>query len=256
MKYLLASVQRSLLLQYASSNVLLTFDYDGTLAPIVADREGATMREKTRRLLAQVSRLYPCAVITGRALADIAGFLEGIPLQRVIGNHGLEPHQRMGHFKRLASRVRRQIEVHLARVPGVELEDKVYSLAIHYRRSRHRAAARDEVMRIIARVGVPVRTIAGKLVINILPKDAPDKGVALRTLRAELSADAAIYVGDDDTDEDVFTNDQPDRVLGVRVGRASNSAAQFYIRNQLEVDDLLRLLANARRHARVLGHGS
>ena len=60
-----------LLEMFASSNVLLAFDYDGTLAPLVNAPARATMRASTRRLLVHASKLYPCVVITGRAQADV-----------------------------------------------------------------------------------------------------------------------------------------------------------------------------------------
>ena len=52
MKHLLAPAQRELLAQLSWSNVLLGFDYDGTLAPLVSDPERAELRPATRKLLA------------------------------------------------------------------------------------------------------------------------------------------------------------------------------------------------------------
>ena len=69
MKHILAAPQRELLAQLAWSNVLLGFDYDGTLAPIVADPARAELRADTRRLLTRLAELYPCVVVSGRAVA-------------------------------------------------------------------------------------------------------------------------------------------------------------------------------------------
>ena len=79
------------LTSFASSNVLVAFDFDGTLAPIVPKPSRARMRARTRRLLDAVARRYPCVVISGRALNDIEERVEGIPLWHVAGNHGMEP---------------------------------------------------------------------------------------------------------------------------------------------------------------------
>ena len=59
MKHILARGNRSLLAQFAWSNVLLGFDFDGTLAPIVSDPAKAQLRAKTRALLGKVCGLYP-----------------------------------------------------------------------------------------------------------------------------------------------------------------------------------------------------
>ncbi|HKU43339.1 MAG TPA: trehalose-phosphatase, partial [Polyangiales bacterium] len=71
MKHVLSRENREVLAQLARTRVLLAFDYDGTLAPIVAQRDRAHMRARTRRLLARVCALYPCAVISGRSRLDV-----------------------------------------------------------------------------------------------------------------------------------------------------------------------------------------
>ena len=84
-----------------------------------------------------------------------------------------------------------------------------------------------------------MRIVPGKLVVNLVPAAAPDKGDALVQLRARYRADTAFYVGDDGTDEDVFALDQPGRLLCVRVGRSRASAAGYYLKHQREIDALL-----------------
>ncbi len=70
-----------------------------------------------------------------------------------------------------------------------------------------------------------------------------------------FGCDTALYVGDDDTDEDVFALDQPGRLLTIRVGRKLDSLAGYFLRNQAEIDVLLRVLhrlgAKRRTTARV-----
>jgi trehalose 6-phosphate phosphatase len=153
----------------------------------------------------------------------------------------------MERLTRRSTQIRAELEPLLAHIQGVELEDKQYSLAIHYRRARQRRKAREAVMRAVTGLTSPVRVIGGKLVFNILPKSAANKGIALLTLRKRHTADTAIYFGDDETDEDVFQLDQPGRLLSVRVGRSIKSAASFYIHNQAEIDDVLAYLVHARR---------
>src|SRR5437763_15777992 len=56
--------------KFSKSRVLLAFDFDGTLAPIVINPAEARMRPETKELLTRVSELYPCVVISGRAGPD------------------------------------------------------------------------------------------------------------------------------------------------------------------------------------------
>ena len=225
---------------FAWSNVLLAFDYDGTLAPLVTAPHRATMRVSTRRLLRRVSTLYPCVVISGRAQGDALGRLRGIEVCRVVGNHGAEPSREAEALRR---RVRQWLPVltRLSRRQGVIVEDKGLSVAVHYRQARERAAARQAILKV-AQSLTDVRIIGGKLVVNLLVPDAPHKGLALERERAHFACDTVIYVGDDETDEDVFQLDRPGRLLSIRVGQKRSSAAPYYIRNQAEIDRLLETL--------------
>ena len=83
--------------------------------------------------------------------------------------------------------------------------------------------------------------------INLLPRGAPHKGIALERERERLGCDTAIYVGDDETDEDVFALGQPGRLLTIRVGASPSSAASYYLRGQADVDGLMRFLLLARQ---------
>jgi trehalose 6-phosphate phosphatase len=253
MRDILARANREVLEQFACSRTLLGFDFDGTLAPIVTDPDRAAMRPSTRRLLRQVAQAYPCVVISGRSRADVQRRVRGVKVAEVIGNHGLEPwHARA----RARPEVRRWIPLlkeQLDRVQGVTIEDKGLSLAVHYRRSREKKSARASILAAAARLS-EVRLMGGKQVLNVLPAGAPHKGLALERARARLRCDTAIYLGDDETDEDVFALDQPGQLLTVRVGRKRSSSAAYYIRTQAEIDGLLRSLL-ACRPGRVAERG-
>jgi trehalose 6-phosphate phosphatase len=241
MRHILARANRDVLRQFACSRVLLAFDYDGTLAPIVPSPERAAMRPETRALLRALSRRVPCVVITGRARDDAVRRMRGIGTVEVIGNHGIEPWQVSPRGLHVVRRWRGVLERQLAPFDGVTVEDKLYSLALHYRRSRQKKQARAAILRAAAAIG-DVRLVRGKQVINLVPTGAPHKGVALERARARFACDTAIYVGDDDTDEDVFALDQPGRLLTIRVGQKRKSLASYFLRNQAEVDRLLEAL--------------
>jgi trehalose 6-phosphate phosphatase len=247
-KHILARNNRSTLEQFAWSKSLVGLDFDGTLAPIMLDPQSVTLKDSTRHLVAAVAALYPTAVISGRARKDVAARLRGLPLYEIIGNHGLEPalgHNRASNDRSRVAHWLRRLHGDLDDHPGIEIEDKGLSLAVHYRRSRAKRRAQVAIAASVAQLG-PLRVLGGKQVVNLLPKGAPDKGQALLAVVKRAGCDKAIYVGDDDTDEDVFALDDPGQLLTIRVGRNFQSQASYYLRHRGEVEILLRTLRDVR----------
>jgi trehalose 6-phosphate phosphatase len=242
---LLSPVASAVIEQLARARALLAFDFDGTLAPIVEDRTQAEMRCETRALLRAAALLYPCAVVSGRTRADVAARVRDVPLVAVVGCHGAEPG--FGPLDRsLARRVaswRAALERSLRGYEGIEIEDKRFSLALHHRRARSwRDAERDARSAASALDGAVV--FGGIAAVNVVPEDAPTKGDAIRELCARLGTRAAMYVGDDRTDEEAFRSDAVG--VAVRVGPAAETAAAYAIPEQRDLDDLLRALIDAR----------
>jgi len=238
MKSLLAPQNRPALRRLARGRVLLAFDFDGTLAPIVADPARAHLRPSTRRLLIEVARKYPCVVISGRNRADVASRLTGIPLRRVLGNHGIEPSPALPAARRAVRRWLACLKPRLERVPGIVFDDKGATLAIHYRKSRNRPAALAAILGATDNLS-EARVLQGLLVVDLLPKGAPTKAMALQSELRRLRCESALYLGDDKTDEDVFALSKPLPLLAVRVGRNPRSLAPYFLRNQGDVDALL-----------------
>jgi trehalose 6-phosphate phosphatase len=168
----------------------------------------------------------------------------------VVGNHGVEPWETSRELADEVQRWRPLLEQRLSGLPGVTIEDKSFSVSVHYRRARNKEDARARILEAAAALG-DVRVIGGLQVVNILPPGAPHKGTALLRERERLGCDSAIYVGDDDTDEDVFTLEDPCRLLGIRVGPSRDSAAKYSIASQADVDELLRVLVELRREKRT-----
>ena len=250
MKYLLSPPSTDVLYGLTRTRALLAFDYDGTLAPIVASRDDAQMRPETAALFGRVCELFPCAVISGRSQADVAARLRGAPVKYVVGNHGAEPSGGLERFAADVARAREWLREALAEQEGIEIEDKSYSLAVHYRRADDPVAAAAAIAAAVSKLPASMRVVDGKRVVNVVAERAPNKGDALLDLRALEHADTVLYVGDDVTDEDVFELNQPGRVIGVRVGESQSSAAQYFLRDQLEMDELLRtLVLHAEAHA-------
>jgi trehalose 6-phosphate phosphatase len=241
MKSLLAPQNRPVLRRMTRGRVLLAFDFDGTLAPIVAEPARAHLRPRTRSLLADVARKYPCVVISGRNRADVVRRVAGIPLHQVLGNHGIEPSPALPAARRAVRRWLACLEPRLEGVAGIVFDNKGATLAIHYRKSRNRPAALKAILAATADLS-EARVLKGLLVVDLLPKGAPNKASALQFEMRRLHCRSALYLGDDQTDEDVFALSQRLPLLAVRVGRRPRSLAPYYLAGQADVDALLMKL--------------
>lgn len=249
MKAVLSREGEAMISRLAAERGLLAFDFDGTLAPIVEDRALASMRPVTRGLLRVAALLYPCAVISGRERTDVAQRVASVPLLEVIGNHGADT-MSMRLDPKIRVRVKSWVgalEDSLGDIPGIDIERKSCSVAIHYRSA---SVGPVGVARIttLATTLPGSRVFGGDAVINVVPAEAPSKGDAIEDLARRQSARAVMFVGDDVTDEDAFRS--PVVTYPIRVGRARRSAATWYIDDQLQIDAVLRLLVKARaRHS-------
>lgn len=247
MKSIFSDEGRIDLARFARSNVYLAFDYDGTLAPIVAHPDQAHLPKTTRSLLEQLSRMYPCAVISGRARLDALERLGNIQSWAATGNHGAEV---LGGTEPYEEKVRAWgplIRAALAGQAGVMVEDKRFSISIHYRNAIDQRSAVAAIDRTVRELG-GARILGGKMVVNVIPADAPHKGIALDCMRRWAACDTAIYVGDDVTDEDVFKL-PPEEVLSIRIGSSTATRAGYFVESQREIDRLLTMLLQAREQA-------
>lgn len=238
--------------QIARSPLLLVAtDFDGTIAPIVAEPSAAEADREALVALRTLAALpqTQVAVISGRALSDLAGRTRDLDDAHLIGSHGsefeagfaqpLSPAARALH-DRLAAHLRALAE----RCPGCTLEEKPASLAFHYRNadpSTSSLAIESILNGPASWTGVHVRH--GKMVIE-LSVVATDKGAALRRIRQRAGASAVVYFGDDVTDEDVFVAlGGPD--VGIKVGTGQSGAA-FRVADSVEVARILAHLAERR----------
>lgn len=246
--YLYSERGRQRLREVIRPGMLCAFDFDGTLAPIAHDPAAVTMVPSLRALLTQLAARTPVAVITGRAAADCAPRL-GFDPTYLLGNHGIEglPAETGACTAQLlqAAGWRAALQTLLADAPqvlqGAWLEDKEYSLSLHYRACSLREAAREALLEMAAAVAPEARIIEGKCVVSLLPPGAGDKGAALNYLRSHHANPATLYVGDDANDEDAFRLAAAD-VLTIRVGRDDTSAAECYIVDPDELPALVREL--------------
>lgn len=235
--------------------IVIGLDYDGTLTPITDRPDQARLAEATRTLLRRLAERFPTAVISGRSLADVRD-LVGVESLYYSGNHGYEL-QRPGRAPELhpsadgfladLTGVAEQLAQPLAALPGAWLEDKRYTLTVHYRGLAQQDVPRlaAELERVLAgRDGLALHD--GKKVFEIRPRLDWDKGKAigwlLQALHLPPAATAVLYVGDDVTDEAAFAA-VSEHGVGIRVGQNDTpSAARYALSDSEQVRELLERL--------------
>ena len=188
--------------------VLVAFDFDGVLAPIVDVPSDARPLPRTARALAELAGRdgVRVALVSGRALADlraVAGPPDDVAL---VASHGAEvagapgPDVPQDALDAVVARLEAVVHDH----PGTALEHKPASAVLHTRQAERdvarsaAAAAEDAVAGIEA-----ARVLHGKEVVEVSVVDA-DKGTALLALADALRVHAVLYAGDDTTDEHAF----------------------------------------------------
>jgi trehalose-phosphatase len=195
------------------------------------------------------------AVISGRALRDLAT-LSRLPAEvHLVGSHGSEfdigfVHALDAAARALHRRLSGALEELVEGVTGVGLEIKPASIAVHVRRADPAEGERVlAAVRSGPAVWPGVSVTEGKAVIE-LAVIATDKGQALDVLRHEAGASAAVFVGDDVTDERAFARlAGPD--VGIKVG-GGDSAAGFRVAEPADVATVLAFLV-AERQAWLAG---
>ncbi|WP_042398423.1 trehalose-phosphatase [Streptacidiphilus carbonis] len=191
------------------ARAVLAFDFDGTLAPIVADPEQARAHPGVVPALARLApRLAAVVVVTGRPAAtavEYGGFagVPGLEHLTVLGQYGLQRWD--AATGRLTTPdplpgialLREELPALLGE-DGVWLEDKGHALAVHTRRTADpdaALAALDAPLRAAAaRHGLAVEP--GRMVLELRPPGM-DKGVALTAFLREQDAASVLFAGDD-----------------------------------------------------------
>lgn len=239
-----------LLDRLAARDVLLAFDFDGTLAPIVREPHRARLGASTRTLLRALAARRRVAIVSGRARADVASRVRGVGAFAIVGNHGLELDA--GPSWTWPVEVVGAVRGAVRALEGVVVEDKGATLTVHYRRApdpgRAGVRVRAALARVLADVAPNARLVGGHAVENVLPAGAHDKGTAVAALMCRVGARRALFVGDDRTDDAVFALPRAAGVVGVSIGRRRGCRAALVLDTQREIDRLLGALL-ARVHA-------
>ncbi len=240
------------------SRILVASDFDGTLSPLVDHPADAVLTPEAPAVLARLAAMRPqvrLAFLSGRSLVDLSDRLGPVVDHAILGgNHGLE--LRGAHLDwvhRSAFTARPQLEglierlaPDIAGLAGVTLEDKGASLTLHYRRMD--MAEFPKLRAIIDDLALPeqLRMHEGKKVFEFRPQVEWNKGFAMRRIlkRIGLEVDAVVFLGDDDTDEDVFRELAPTAIT-VHVGSNTvPSAARLNAHDPADAIRFLDALAN------------
>ncbi len=234
-----------------ASRVIIFLDYDGTLSPVASTPELALLPPRDKQVLQELAHHdnFEVAIISGRSLAEIKALI-GLEGLAYAGNHGLEIECRKEGFvhpiatkaSSLLKELYSQLVERLAGINGIILEDKQFSLSVHYRlvaksQVKKVKALFREVVEASKKQG-KVRVTEGKKVIEVRPPVDWDKGKAIEWLLSHYQAENSlvIFTGDDVTDEDGFKFVNQISGISIRVGEASAAThADYYVRSPEEL---------------------
>ncbi len=239
--------------------LILLSDLDGTLAPIVDRPEAARLPRRTRRILTRLARHSRARVgiVSGRSLADVRR-LVGIPAAAYAGCHGLEiawrgfrfRHPRAEKLLPVIKRVTRDLRRQTSTLRGVLVEPKGLTVSLHYRLADPAIVPTlKDLLSQVARETPGLEILRGKKVLELRPRVGWGKGKAVELLHGLLARSLGrqpaltLYLGDDETDEEVFRA-LHGRAVCVAVGR-QRTRAPYRLRSPVAVENLLTWFAHA-----------
>ncbi|MBU6507068.1 MAG: trehalose-phosphatase [Alphaproteobacteria bacterium] len=190
----------------------LFIDFDGTLVEIAATPDRIVVATGLPNLLQRAAAQLggALAVISGRPLAELARILDGYT-GAAAGNHGLERRSASGIIHRprpdpALDSIWPAVHQFAAMTPGVTVEDKGLTIAIHYRDRPELADACHRIAEQAVQLSDNRLTmLVGKMVVELRPRMA-GKGRATQAFLAEpeFRGRRPVFVGDDQTDEEGF----------------------------------------------------
>ena len=254
----------------SAAAVLLYLDYDGTLVPIRSDPSQCRLPDSLAGVLQrlaerQAAPVFDLAVISGRSLDDLRRQLGAVATHlSLAGNHGLEIASGGQIWRHPEAEARRPeldavaelLGEHFSRWPLAWLEHKGLSLSLHSRALApdQRQALAQQLLPVLDQIQADglFRLRRGRMVLEIRPAIDHTKTHAVQLIERSAAARGhwpapsgseplRLYCGDDNTDEDVFSN-WPG-VIGVRVGPGwQGSSAPYRLSGPAGVAQWLRLL--------------
>jgi len=242
-----------------SKQIALFLDFDGTISHIVPVPRDAELEPEVRavveRLVARPD--FRVAIVSGRALSDVRT-RAGIRNVIYAGNHGLEIEDDVITFREPRAASLRcelkslllQLKLALSDTEGLEIEDKGYTLSVHFRRVTEHL--RDWVRNVATSTVARSRSFMcreGKMVIDVRPHVDWSKAHAIKWIARQVCVPGTlpIFIGDDVTDEDGFAA-LPEGIT-IRVGELAETEARYSLPNVSAVARFLNWLEHAKPHA-------
>jgi len=209
------------------------FDIDGTLTPIASSPEAVRIEPAIEQLInaIQAQSQGAVALISGRSILDIDRLFPDRQFAAA-GQHGAERRHPNGTIERKVVDGRKLILMRKAlrevehRHPGLLLEDKGLSLALHYRQAPElEALVQFEVRALLVETGSGFLMQTGKCVVEILPA-GNTKGTVVSEFMSEapFHGRLPVFVGDDVTDEHAFATVNQLGGISVKVGKGATQA--------------------------------
>ncbi len=192
-------------------------DIDGTVSAIAPTPAEAMVDPGAKAALALLAeRLAAVAVVSGRAPQDGAAMV-GLPELIYIGNHGLERIAGGTPWTHpVAAAAQPAIAAALAEIesaaraggdlPWLIIENKGVTGTVHYRLAPDQIAA-AALLEPLARAAADrhgLRLTLGRMIFEVRPAPAVNKGTAIRELAQDLGLRGIVFFGDDVTDVDAF----------------------------------------------------
>jgi len=233
---------------------LLFLDYDGTLVPFSERPELASPDKEILSLLKNLScnKKNELVIISGRHRDTLKKWLGGINLS-LVGEHGVW--MKIGDEEKDLSElvsdewkpnVKPMLKRYVDITPGSFIEEKKYSLAWHYRTAdpelgeRRANELKNNLVNLLANMDLQV--LDGSKVLEI-KSGSINKGVAAKRWLSSNQWDFIMAIGDDWTDEDIFSV-LPGPAYSIKVGIGA-SRSKFYVDSTSEVRKLLKSLIDA-----------
>ena len=215
----------------------LLLDVDGTLLDLaeMPNRVEVPQRLKQALKALELQSGGATSFVSGRSMADLDRLFAPLSIAAVAG-HGAELRARGGtaprHFEvAIPSDLRLRLIEFGASHEGVIVEDKGYSLALHYRLVPQSGAfVHAAVVAVCADYPQhPLDVLAGKSVVEVKPSSF-NKGTGIRELMksAPFHGRRPIFIGDDVTDEAAFAVLPEFDGIGFSVGRELPGVAGFF----------------------------
>jgi trehalose 6-phosphate synthase/phosphatase len=232
-----------------SNNRLFFLDYDGTLTGFVDNPQHARPDEQLYELLDNLAANpnNRVVLISGRDRATFEDWFGDKPYTLIV-EHGVWIRSAGSDWEMIEQlddswkeNIRSSLEFYVDRTPGSFVEEKNYSLVWHYRKTdpelglNRAIELKDELTSLVSNLNLEI--LEGNKVIEIKNRGI-NKGRAAQKLLQLNPADKIIAIGDDWTDEFLFSA-MPQDAISIKVGM-SNTLAGYKVENFEEVRDLLK----------------